>query len=191
MFTNFYDRSRRFCTWNDPQHFDGVLTAQFPFEIEALAMIYQKTARRKVLEIGSQNGGTLRYWLSYANDDTQIIAVDPDPGFTFSDPRLTVFPSRSDDPGTLAAIQAIAPFDFIFIDGDHSYNGARYDWDTYGPLVGPGGVIAFHDIITNRPDCQVRYLWEEIQAAGYITQELLVSASCAPLGAGIGVVYIL
>jgi cephalosporin hydroxylase len=44
-------------------------------------------------------------------------------------------------------------FDFLFIDGDHSYAGALADFKTYCPLVRPGGLIAFHDIV---PDEMVR-----------------------------------
>ncbi len=35
--------------------------------------------------------------------------------------------------------------DFVFIDGDHSPEGCREDWDVWHPHVRPGGAIAFHD----------------------------------------------
>lgn len=35
--------------------------------------------------------------------------------------------------------------DFIFVDGDHSPEGCREDWDVWHPQVRPGGAIAFHD----------------------------------------------
>lgn len=35
--------------------------------------------------------------------------------------------------------------DFIFIDGDHSYDGVRTDWELWSPLMAHGGVIALHD----------------------------------------------
>src|ERR1700730_8284587 len=38
-------------------------------------------------------------------------------------------------------------FDFLFIDGDHSYAGALADFKAYYPLVRPGGLIACHDIV--------------------------------------------
>jgi predicted O-methyltransferase YrrM len=37
------------------------------------------------------------------------------------------------------------PPDFIFIDGDHTYEGLRADWEAWNPRVLPGGVIALHD----------------------------------------------
>jgi hypothetical protein len=35
--------------------------------------------------------------------------------------------------------------DMLFIDGDHSYEGVKQDFEMYGPLVRPGGMILFHD----------------------------------------------
>ena len=37
-------------------------------------------------------------------------------------------------------------FDFVFIDGDHSYKWMRDDLDAYLPLVVEGGIISGHDI---------------------------------------------
>jgi len=36
-------------------------------------------------------------------------------------------------------------FDFIFIDGDHSFEGLRGDWEYWSRLVHVGGRIALHD----------------------------------------------
>lgn len=37
-------------------------------------------------------------------------------------------------------------FDFLFIDGDHSYSGVVQDFLAYYSMVRPGGLIAVHDI---------------------------------------------
>lgn len=37
------------------------------------------------------------------------------------------------------------PADFIFLDGDHSYDGVIRDIDTYLDVVAPGGVLCGHD----------------------------------------------
>ncbi len=43
--------------------------------------------------------------------------------------------------------------DFIFIDGDHSYEGVKADIQNYGPLVAMGGILAGHDYkSSNWPD---------------------------------------
>src|SRR5262245_18967321 len=36
-------------------------------------------------------------------------------------------------------------FGCVFIDGDHSYEGLRRDWDGWSNLIKPGGLIALHD----------------------------------------------
>lgn len=38
------------------------------------------------------------------------------------------------------------PIRLLFIDGDHSYEASRLDFECWAPHVVPGGVIAFHDI---------------------------------------------
>jgi len=36
-------------------------------------------------------------------------------------------------------------FDFVFLDGDHSYDGLREDWQGWAPLIAPDGIVALHD----------------------------------------------
>ena len=36
--------------------------------------------------------------------------------------------------------------DLLFIDGDHSYEGAKADWDAYKDLLHEGSTVVFHDI---------------------------------------------
>lgn len=43
--------------------------------------------------------------------------------------------------------------DFLFIDGDHTYEGVKRDFLMYSPLVRKGGIIAFHDIVPHPPEC--------------------------------------
>jgi predicted O-methyltransferase YrrM len=43
-------------------------------------------------------------------------------------------------------------FDFVFIDGDHSWEGIKGDWNGFSDLIRPGGIIALHDS-RNRGGC--------------------------------------
>lgn len=35
--------------------------------------------------------------------------------------------------------------DILFIDGDHSYEGVKKDWENYYPLMNKNGIVIFHD----------------------------------------------
>lgn len=41
--------------------------------------------------------------------------------------------------------------DFVFIDGDHSYQGCSQDISAWWPKVKPGGILAGHDYMRNHP----------------------------------------
>ncbi|MCE9561936.1 MAG: class I SAM-dependent methyltransferase [Planctomycetes bacterium] len=64
--------------------------------------------------------------------------------------------------------QLAGKLEFIFIDGDHSYNGLREDWEGWAGLVAPAGLVALHDSRSTptRP----------IEAAGSVryTQEVIL-----------------
>jgi predicted O-methyltransferase YrrM len=43
------------------------------------------------------------------------------------------------------------PIDLLFIDGDHSEEGTRRDWEGFSPHVVVGGVVIFHDARVGQP----------------------------------------
>lgn len=54
--------------------------------------------------------------------------------------RLLVGDSRTLDPPP-------RPCDLVFVDGDHSYEGARADYLRWRELLAPGGRLLFHDAV--------------------------------------------
>jgi hypothetical protein len=50
-------------------------------------------------------------------------------------------------PSAVGIAAVSAPYDFLFIDAGHAAEDARRDHANYGPLVRPGGIIAFHDAL--------------------------------------------
>lgn len=58
-------------------------------------------------------------------------------------------------------------FDFIFIDGDHTYEGVRQDFLDYSQLAKKGSIIVFHDITNSKRhrdrNVNVSQFWNEIK----------------------------
>jgi predicted O-methyltransferase YrrM len=63
------------------------------------------------------------------------------------------------------------PIDFLFIDGDHSYEAVRADWDDWHGHVRPNGLVAFHDALLDASWMDAsfgsaRFVAELIEGAG-------------------------
>jgi predicted O-methyltransferase YrrM len=206
MFKDKYDLSTRDSRPLPPLS-SGLTTAQYAYEFMALVALYQRLSPAYVVEVGTWHGGSLWYWLRLAAPGAHIISIDQGPEYwrpaepdfdmtqwqswVKSGTYLHTVVGDSKDLETIARISSICPqIDFLFIDGDHSYNGAKADFENYGQLVRKGGVIAFHDLIPppDRERIQVGKLFKEIQQAGYVTQELYSMPDQKRMG--IGVVYV-
>lgn len=125
-----------------------------------------------VLEIGVAHGGTLMGWASIW-PTARIMGVDIDLGqlaqdyflwFVDANPdaKLLLAEGPSDDELVVRKVQDNFPtgIDFLFIDGDHTYEAAERDFNNYAPLVRPGGWIALHD--ASGPHACARF-WENIR----------------------------
>lgn len=170
-------------------------------EFAELLDLYEHLQPSRILEIGSYEGGTLYHWLQNAAPGAVLVSVDDFrmgidnrrlyPEWTPEGVECYAVNGDSHDPETINQVAVYAPFDWVFIDADHSYQAVRHDWETYWPLCKPGGIVAFHDILgptEQHPEIEVSRLWREIQQAGLLTRELVADPG-APWG-GIGVVYL-
>lgn len=202
MFSRWYDVAAR----PKNRHHGVVPTAQIDWELYELIAIYDSLHPLAVLEIGSQYGGTLWHWITGCESGALIGNIDIFQNMEGEEARRVLrtwrewasmndcdyqpFIGRSDDPDIVRHVRAFFPdgLDFLFIDACHTYEGAKYDFETYGPLVNDGGIIALHDLITPEfsPHIQVKRLWDEIRRAGYKARELHAGADFG----GIGIVYV-
>jgi cephalosporin hydroxylase len=148
---------------------------QIRSEVTQLLEVVARIKPRRLLEIGSQGGGNLFLLSKVAAPDAKILSIDLNfspmqmaayPSLAAPTQRLTCFKGDSSSPEMLRRVKAWLGgdhLDFLFIDGDHSLAGVTADYRTYAPLVAPGGVIAFHDIV---PDHTTRHGRKTIAAAG-------------------------
>jgi predicted O-methyltransferase YrrM len=157
---------------------------QIRWELLQLMKILVKLTPEVVLEIGTANGGTLYLWTKVSRPDATLISIDlPEepfgggvPGwkipiyqsFGSAGQKIRLIRSNSHEKTTLREVEKILDkrkVDFLFIDGDHSYDGVKRDFRMYGKFVRKGGVIAFHDICPGPPEKVhgVPKLWNEIK----------------------------
>lgn len=118
-------------------------------EMWELCQRLAKLNPQKGLEIGNACGGTTFFWQALA---PLVVSIDLEPvGSTdgeFSPDRtkdVTFILGDSHAQETLRQAEEFAPYDFLFIDGDHTREGVRLDYEMYSPLVRKGGIVAFHD----------------------------------------------
>ena len=92
---------------------------------------------------------------------------------------------------TLHSIQSILgvqKLDFLFINGDHTYEGVKKDFEMYSSLVKKGGLIGFHDICVSAAGsgCEVSKLWKTLKNK-YNYKEIIENPKQG--WAGIGLIY--
>jgi predicted O-methyltransferase YrrM len=146
-------------------------------EILNLLQILEKPKPRRILEIGSAYGGTLFLFSRIASEGASIISIDKGisawriplfKSFATANQEIHLLRRDSHNQMTLAKVKAIlndAKLDFLFIDGDHSYEGVKKDFEMYSPLLKKNGMVAFHDIVPHplNSGCEVSEFWNEIK----------------------------
>jgi predicted O-methyltransferase YrrM len=177
---------------------------QVKSELVALANEIANLQAQHSMEIGTCNGGTLFLLCRLARPDAEVISLDQHRGtlggirkiiyysFLRDRQKLHVVTGDSHSSQTQTKIAkklGASKLDFLFIDGDHSYEGVKRDFEMYSPFVRPGGLIAFHDIVAHPPEanCQVKEFWDEVK--GRYRNEEIVENPRQPW-AGIGLLYV-
>lgn len=75
-------------------------------------------------------------------------------------------------------------FEYIYIDGDHSYEGVKKDFNLLWDHLKEGGYMVFHDVLVEKETdwgkCGVKKFWEELKKTrGFLT---------IPFEAGLGII---
>jgi predicted O-methyltransferase YrrM len=154
-------------------------------ELEPLIALVRERKPSTVVEIGTFKGGTLFALCQAADPEARIVSIDLPKGkglfgggyswregrrfrkFPQPGQRLTTLRCDSHSPETVRQVEDLLggrPIDFLMIDGDHTYDGVKRDWETWEPLVAPQGLIVLHDILEHpeQPLSEVDRFWSEI-----------------------------
>lgn len=167
-----------------------------------------ESGAKRILEIGGRRGGSSILFAQAAGDDASVLTVDLNNKGGRLKSLNELIKGRDvlfwqGDSHTDESFERVknyldgALFDVVFIDGDHTYEGAKQDFMNYSKLAKKGGIIALHDIQedyktrfgvdTNSWTGGVPTFWQEIKAADFNTEELI--SDPYQDGYGIGVVY--
>ena len=130
-------------------------------EAERDSLARHASGKRHLAEIGVWHGVTTCRLRKAMHPQGTLFAVDPYPlgrlGFSaqFVIAHREVAKIRGGtvhwirktgaDAARDLASNGTTHLDFVFVDGDHSYEGLRADWEGWSRLLKPGAVIALHD----------------------------------------------
>lgn len=148
--------------------------------VPSLGMLFSVLKPRRYVELGVHNGMSFYSACEFSNSlglGTECIAVDswegdPHAGFhdqsVFQDFQLILkekYPSQIfiksyfDEAGKLFDNGSI---DLIHIDGFHSYEAVKHDFETWLDKLSPRGVMIFHDTNVHERDFGVWRFWAEV-----------------------------
>jgi len=150
---------------------------QYPRASRFYILTYYEFVReikpKKMLEIGVQNGASTKAFLMAMgiNSYGTLVSIDHKNRSGILDAEFSDLKDHwrfiQGDSHASESVQAAKNqleegelYDVLFIDGDHSYEGAKQDFVEYSELVKPGGVVMLHDTVNT--DQGVNKLWAEI-----------------------------
>jgi cephalosporin hydroxylase len=198
---------------------EAIVPWQIKEEFRALARLVAERRPRAVLEIGTADGGTLFAHARLAAPDALVLSVDlPEGPFgggypawrtplyeAFARPgqRLELLRADSHAPATAERIEELLGgrrVEYAFIDGDHTYDGVRRDFELCRRFAADDAVVAFHDIVAQpntaylaeagsdaHAPWAVHDFWREVKQR-YRHEEFVQSRGQE--GYGIGVLYL-
>ena len=191
--------------------FDSISITPFQIknELDILLKVLEQEKSKVLLEIGTANGGTLFLFSQILTSIDTILSIDMPGGsfggeffpdwkipfyesFASNEQKIKIIRSDSHDKSTLQNVQNLLngrKVDFLFIDGDHGYEGVKKDFEMYSKLLSKDGIIAFHDICNgpNENVGEVPKFWKKIKNK-YPSIEIIDNDN--RIGYGIGLIFL-
>jgi predicted O-methyltransferase YrrM len=202
------DDPRAVVNWVFNAYGGALAPLQSTSELTEFADLVKSQNHRFILELGTARGGTLAVLCRMAAEDATIISVDLPAGIggggypKWKNPILSAFAKRGQQlhllrvdshlDSTLERVRQILggnQLDLLFIDADHSYDGALSDFNRYSQLVRPGGLICLHDVVPNPHNSaiEVDRVWEDVSPG---RQNIVIKDPANLPRFGIGVVTV-
>lgn len=126
-------------------------------DINEAALLWRATcaSRGPILEVGRYQGGST-VLLLMASGDRHVTSIDINPRHL---PACEEYFQRSEIASRLilitgsSRVPVVGAFGFMFIDGDHTYEGVKADviaqWDSLHSFGDIGPTVVFHDAVEN------------------------------------------
>lgn len=145
---------------------------------------------KNILEVGCYDGGSSYYLSKFAK---QMVTMDwHDPArYDITQMKAGEYVYIGGDSHKPANIRKALdafdqPFDFAFIDGDHSYEGVKADFENLVPYLPFDVPVVFHDIAISdfhhSHGCYVGEFWRDLKAQGWRTKEFSTNKDWAGIG---------
>lgn len=158
---------------------------------ELLTVLYEvdQIKPKVIVEIGIHQGYSMEVWKK-AWPEAEVIGIDNDlHSLDFeATTNCQIIDADSHLPDTLADLKNRLngrQIDFLFIDGDHIYDGVKQDFENYSALLRKGGIVALHDAnLKDNEAVEVHKLWAELAE---VTKSVLIVGE---LGTGTGILYL-
>lgn len=158
---------------NVPAHMKTILSVEGQISAREAALLHDLASKADagvILEVGSFRGrSTVALALgSKSGGNLPVYAVDPHEAFTGAlgkefgpQDRIAFFKNilKANVGDTVRLINLPSeqvstswrrPIGLLWLDGDHTYEAVRKDFDCWKAHIEPGGIVAFHD--TEKPD---------------------------------------
>lgn len=135
--------------------------------LPVLQMIVDKKYK-SLLEIGAYSGGCT---YAYSQLCEKVVSVDLQHRGKEKYDNVFYIWGDSHSETIIEKIKSQGKYDVIFIDGDHTYEGVKKDFELTKDFLNEGGIICFHDIWQSqeciRQNCHVYKLWDELKKKHY------------------------
>ena len=182
----------------------GRRASQQEAELNRLLEVIKDAGVTRYLEIGTRHGDTFFEVVRAMPKGSKAVAVDlPGGNWGLDSSRdsmigcadelislgydITLIFGDSTAPDIIELVNKHGPYDAVFIDGDHRYEGVKQDWLNYGTAP----IVAFHDIdgrgvTSGDMPVEVPRLWDEIKQ--HHTHESVIHCDDGRR-MGIGIIY--